>query len=245
MATFFGIIGIVLAILRGARRDLLLLIWVVCMFIFSIAYIFGVNVISFRVLLYILIPLSILGGSSIKFIFDKLSEQKVILPKVLPALFLLFIIGLSTFYGITIAMNPKTVAFGAKTVYGNVSTAPPSDYDMELAQWFEKNGDKTKMAASGNFYTAMFLIATTNQPISRSHEVLTGAKTKSFLISNDIKYLIYDKRLYFSSSDNVPFITADSGQLLYYNKKMKQKPDIPNFAKIVYENKYYIVCQVF
>jgi asparagine N-glycosylation enzyme membrane subunit Stt3 len=244
MATFFGVIGLILAFVRREKKDILLIIWILSMFFFSVAYIFGINVISFRLLLYILIPLSILGGVGIKFIYDRLSQQKIILPKILPALFLILVMGLSIFYGYSIATNPKTATFGAKTEFGTVQTAPPSQSDLELAQWFQKNGNKKKMIASANFYTAMFLLSTTDQPLYKQNIVLTGNKSRDYLIKKNITYLIYDKRLQFSANNKTSYILKDDGQLLYYNTNLGSKPIIPNFAKIVFENKDYIVCIV-
>jgi hypothetical protein len=245
MVTLFGVIGLILGFIKREKKDILLIIWTFSMFLFSISYLIGINIVSFRLLLYILLPLSILGGVGVKFIFDKLSTQKTLMPRTVSAIFLAVVVGLSVFYCGSIALNPKIATFGVNTEFGTIPTAPPSNSEFELAAWFQKNGDKTKMAASSNYYTAIFLLAMTNQPIYKSNQVLTGNKSRDYLVQNRVKYLIYDKRLNFSSTNKPVFVSTDSNQLLFYNKKINARPPIPSFARVVYENKEFIVCIVY
>jgi hypothetical protein len=58
------------------RKDLVILVWILSMFLLSNAYWFGINVISYRVLIYLLIPLSILGGYGINVIYQKLKNNE-------------------------------------------------------------------------------------------------------------------------------------------------------------------------
>ena len=86
----------------------------------------------------------------------------------------------------------------------------------------------------------MFLVADTGQPLSRYNRVLIGKVNQSTLIKKDIGYLVYDKRLKFSSGNKT--YRAEPGGLLYFRGDIRQF--IPKYAKIVYENNDFIVCKV-
>jgi hypothetical protein len=85
----------------------------------------------------------------------------------------------------------------------------------------------------------MFLVADTGQPLSRYNRVLIGKVDQSILIKKDIGYLVYDKRLKFTS-DNKTYRTEPGG-LVYFTNIYQI---IPKYAKIVYENNDFIVCKV-
>ena len=48
------------------------------MILLSKAYWFGINVISYRVLVYLLIPLSILGGFGLSQVYYKFKDYKIV-----------------------------------------------------------------------------------------------------------------------------------------------------------------------
>ncbi len=66
MVLIFAVIGVVFAIKKMQKKNIYIIVWIVTMFLLSEAYWFGINVISYRVLIYLLIPLSILGGFGVK-----------------------------------------------------------------------------------------------------------------------------------------------------------------------------------
>jgi hypothetical protein len=86
----------------------------------------------------------------------------------------------------------------------------------------------------------MFLVADTGQPLSRHKRLLIGKINQSSLINENIGYLVYDKTLKFSSSNQT--YRAEPGGLVYFSKDIHQI--IPKYAKIVYENNDFIVCKV-
>ena len=244
IALIFAFIGAVATYkldLSKTMKDkaVLLIVWVVAMFIFSKINWFGLNMVSYRVLIYILIPLSILGGFGLYQTYEWIKKYKISsLPLghlLLGAIFLF-----ATINGALIASNPKTAAFGAQTEFGTISIAPPSTSEVDLANWFSKNGDKNKRVVISNYYSGMFLVADTRQPLSRYNRVLIGKVNQSSLIKSNIGYLVYDKRLKFSSSNQT--YRAEPGGLIYFSKDIPQI--IPDYAKIVYENNDFIVCKV-
>ena len=246
-----GIIALLFAFIGGVAsykldlpksvkdKAVLLIVWIAAMFIFSKLNWFGVNMISYRVLIYMLLPLSILGGFGL-YQICKLGNQRKIsrLPVGHLVLGIIFIIAIIN--GVSIANNPKTAAFGAQTDLGTVNIAPPSASEIDLADWFSKNGDKSKRVVISNYYSGMFLVADTGQPLSRDNRALIGRINQPSLAKENIGYLVYDKRLKFSSSNKT--YRFEPGGLVYFSKDIPQI--IPPYAKIVYQNSDFIVCKI-
>ena len=245
-----GIIALLFAVIGAAAsykldlpqikdKAVLLIVWIAAMFIISKINWFGINMVSYRVLIYILLPLSILGGFGLYQTYEWVKQKKIsklsIGHLLLGVIFLIAVIN-----GVLIASNPKIATFGAQTEFGIISTAPPSASEIDLANWFNQNGDKNKRVAISNYYSGMFLVADTMQPLSRDNRALTGKIKPSAMIKENIGYLVYDKRLKFSSSNKT--YQAEPGGLLYFSKDIHQI--IPKYAKIVYENRDFIVCKV-
>jgi hypothetical protein len=74
MVLVFATIGGVFALKRHQQKDNVILAWIIAMILLSNAYWFGINVITYRVLIYLLIPLSILGGYGIHITCQKLKN---------------------------------------------------------------------------------------------------------------------------------------------------------------------------
>lgn len=244
LALLFAVIGGVASFkldLPEKMQDItvLLIVWIAVLFIFSKLNWFGLNMISYRVLIYLLIPLSILGGFGLYQVYNWGKQKKMSnLPVghlILGIIFLFAVIN-----GALITSSPKIAAFGAQTELGTISIAPPSSSEVDLANWFSKNGDKNKRVVISNYYSGMFLVADTGQPLSRNNRALIGKINQSALIKGNIGYLVYDKRLKFSSSSRL--YRSEPGGLMYFSKDIHQI--IPKYAKIVYENSDFIVCKV-
>lgn len=238
----FAFVGLLMAFKsrlpkRIANKSVLILVWIAAMFLFSKLNWFGINMVSYRVLIYLLIPLSILGGFGLYQVYNW-GNKKLNLPVGHLILGIVFLV--AAVNGALIADNPKIATFGAQTELGNISIAPPSSSEIDLARWFNKYGDKNKRVVISNYYSGMFLTADTLQPLSRDNHALTGKISQSSLIKENIGYLVYDKRLKFSSTKQL--YRAEPGGLLYFSKDIHQI--IPEYAKIVYENSDFIVCKV-
>lgn len=233
----FAIIGLARAYRRFGLRDLFIISWALSMFILSKAYYFGVNVISYRVLIYILLPLSILAGSGLEFAFKTLRRMDWSVARI----FLILIFLFSLFQCAANFSNSRVADFGVLTAYGRVSIAPPTVGEVELAEWFEKEADKGKVASFSNYYTGVFVMAYSGQSINPLVEDFQGIPGKDELYKDDIGYLVYDKRL--KMYDNLPF--ASSRNLLYYNPSMVNLSDLAcDYLDKVYENREFVVYRV-
>ncbi|MBM4240304.1 MAG: hypothetical protein FJ150_01270 [Euryarchaeota archaeon] len=238
----FATIGGIFSLKRRLNKDLLVILWVLSMLLLSQAQWFGLNVISYRMLVYILLPLSILGGFGLSYIYNYLKEYNKRSYTVIGTVVLLAVFTLSTFYGFSTVTNPKIATFGSDTRFGWIQIAPPSSSEIDLANWFQKNGNRKNVMAITNSYTGIFISAYSDQPMaSVSENYLTEKINKSLLIKDGIGYLVYDKRLAFSSPKSPPFIKADE-QLIFYNKETQIM--VPDYAKKVYENHDYIIFKI-
>jgi len=243
----FVVIGVILAVKRRENKDLFVIIWIIVMFIMSKSYLFGVNVLTLRLLVHLLLPLSILGGLGLSYLYTDY-KKKEFPSKPVRSGFLITIFVISSLFAITTVTDPK---FPDIPKYGletngllNPQIAPPSNSDVDMANWFKENGDKNKSVLITNLNSGIILMALSGQPISTinptSLHYLDGtSKIKNSTIDNKIGYFVYDKRLTFSSQNSISIIL---GQYVYFSKDIHNI--IPSNAHIVHENDNYIICEI-
>ena len=65
----FGIIGAVIAVKRRSTKDIFIIIWILVLFLMSKSYWFGINVYSIKLLVHLILPLSILGGMGLSYLY--------------------------------------------------------------------------------------------------------------------------------------------------------------------------------
>ena len=94
----------------------------------------------------------------------------------------------------------------------NPQIAPPTESDIELAQWFKASGNKDKVLISNNYNTDQFLLSMLNTPIasvlSSQHCIEWGFK-KQEIKEKNIGYFIFDKRLTYSSQNSKIYSDSD------------------------------------
>ncbi|MCE7698069.1 MAG: 6-pyruvoyl tetrahydropterin synthase, partial [Methanobacterium paludis] len=204
-------------------------------------YWFGVNVYSIRLLVHLLIPFSILGGLGLSYLYEDFKKKEFPSIKVRSG-FLIATFVVASLFAITTVTDPN---FGVVPKYTNTADvktpqiAPPTESDVDLADWFNKNGDKKSVVISNNYFTTQFLSATTIQPLGgyRTSEICICLYfDKSNLNKNNVGYFVYDKRLIYSKNSTK---TIDTGCFLFNVQRL-----IPDNARIVYENKDYKVFEL-
>jgi apolipoprotein N-acyltransferase len=99
LVLIFSITGSVLAVIKHRRKDLILIVWILAMLLLSNAYWVGINVISYRVLISLLIPLSIVGGYAISYAYQWMKTSDKFSSKKLRIGFLVVILGLPLLVG--------------------------------------------------------------------------------------------------------------------------------------------------
>ncbi len=253
LTLIFGLIGFISAIIRRQKKDIFLLTWVIVIVLAINIHLFDVslNVLSPRLLVYLLIPVSILGGFGLTQVYYKLKDYKNFSSKNFRTAFLISIFVLATFDGVLTMENPLIAYNGINNQYGSFQIAPPTTSMVELAQWFNDNGDKSKSISSNNFYALVFVTAETGMPLADWYDFtyLNNNTSKSFFNQEGIGYVVLDKRLSFQSNNGtfykVPYET-DLYTLFYYSGNIQSNLNqiLPNSVKVVYENKDFIVCEV-
>jgi len=246
-----SIIGIIIAIDKHRRKDIVILIWILVMFLLSNAYWFGVNVITYRVLIYLLIPLSIIGGFSLSYIYHHLRGYKVISSKQLKTAFLVVIFAICILNAFITVENPKIGTYSVKNEFGLVKIAPPSQSEVELAQWFQENGNKNKSFITNNMFTGTFIATIAEIPMhySGKYYLLSNNSKKPLFDKETIGYIVYDKRLVLPGQNSglyIKKINSEFYPLFYYSANVHENINSikPPFSEIVYENEDYIVCEI-
>ena len=247
----FAGIGAVVAIKRRENKDLFLFIWILVIFIISKSYWFGVNVYTLRLLIFLLLPLSILGGMGLSYLYLEYKIKNYPLKR-LRSVLLIAIFLFSSLFALSIVIDPNFPDIPKYDLTTNNLTnpqiVPPSSSDLDMAAWFNEYGNKNKSVLITNIYSGRILSALTQMPIATINAsapyYLNGKKTTNTLTSSiqnsSIGYLVYDKRLKFSSS------TSDSDvfyqDFIYYS--VDPHTLIPRYAHIVHENADYIICEI-
>ncbi len=249
LVTLFSVIGAFFAIKLRRRKDAYIFTWIIAMILLSKAYYFGVNVLSSRVLIYIVIPLSILGGFAVSHIYYKLKDYKRFSSGKFRSSFVICIFALSMLFGVLNVSDPTLGTYYATTIFGSVQIAPPSPSEVEVADWFEANGDKNKSISISNLYTGVLIAAVSGMPINYMFANINNTTSKSYFETNNIGYIVYDKRLTLPPDYNTLNRYQGNSELYplyYYNKILFENVNKlkPPFTKVVYENKDFIICEV-
>jgi hypothetical protein len=248
LVLIFAVIGMISAIIHKSKKDLLIITWILIMFLLSVAYWFGINVISYRMLIYILIPLAIIGGFGLSEIYNRLKNYKGSSNK-WGALFLISMFILSTICGVFTVTNPDIASFKVKTQYSTLEIAPPSPSLVDLAGWFNQNGDKSKSILTNNLFAGTYIATVTGMPVHYGFEDFNKNITQSAFKEGKIGYIVLDKRLslnHTNQSLNLILVKSEFYPLVYFSKNISNNLSelLPSFIKVVYENQDYIICQV-
>ena len=251
MTLLFGLIGTIIALKKRRKEDAFIISWLIVIMLLLNVYLFGINVISYRLLPYLLIPLSILGGLGITEICRKLKDYKNFSSKNFRTAFLISICALATFNGLLTVENPLITSNEVSNQYGTFQIAPPSASEIDLARWFNQNGDKSKSILSNNLFPMTFVTAQTGMPLRADLTFDSFGKnvSESTFKQDKVGYVVLDKRLSFQSNNGTIYkvlFDAEFYRIFYYSGDIPSNIDkiVPSFMKLVYENKDFMVFQV-
>jgi len=253
-ASVFGFLGLIWALQRRRKKDLFVITWIVGMLLLSVSYIIGVNVISYRVMIYLLIPLSILAGVGLQQFYHYLKNYRRLSSEKFRCTFLVLLLLLATLSGFLTVINPDLAIFSVKSDYGDVQIAPPSDAELDLNQWIQENGNHSRSILISNQFTGMLLATESGMPMHYGFEYY-GLKslptaTLDAMRNESIGYIIYDKKLVLSPPDEnglyIKSVYYEFFPLFYFSQDIEKNIDRikPEYTQVVYENQEFIVCQV-
>lgn len=248
LVTVFAVAGAFFAIKLRRRKDIYIFTWIIILLLLSKAYLIGINVLAPRLLIYIVIPLSILGGFGVGQVCNRLKNTKKFSSSQFRIMFLVVVFALSMVFGVLTASNPNMGSFYAKTEFGSVQIAPPSSSEVDLANWFKAHGDKNQSILIQNIYTGVFIAEETGMPINFGFEYLNSSTPRSFFDIGNVGYIVYDKRLVLPSGNatqNETKANTELFPLFYFNQSYYNDLNLtqPSYFKVVYENNDFIVCQ--
>jgi 4-amino-4-deoxy-L-arabinose transferase-like glycosyltransferase len=246
----FALIGAVFALKRRQKKDIFIFTWIILVFLLINANLLGVNILSFRLLTYILIPVSILGGFGLSQVYYKLKDYKRFSSQNFRTTFLISMLALATFSGVIVMENPQIAYNNIENQYGTLQITP-TDSMVDLANWFDKNGNKNKSILTNNPYVGTFITAKTSMPLSGDDfgEFTSSPSLKQYFKEIGIGYVVLDKRLSFQATNGTFYRVKYDGAmypLFYYSGDIHSNLDeiLPNFATVVYENKDFIVLSI-
>ncbi|MEN6329569.1 MAG: hypothetical protein ABFC91_04690 [Methanobacteriaceae archaeon] len=254
LTCIFGFIGLLGALKKLSKKDLFIIAWIVTMLCLSVSYLIGVNVISYRVIIYILLPLSILAGWGLQQFYGYLKNYHRLSSPRFRCTVLVLIFLLATLSGFLTVSSPDIAFFSVKSDYGDVQIAPPSNAELDLTKWFQENGNQSRSIIISNQFTGMFLATQAGMPMHYGFEYY-GLKslptaTLEAMENESIGYIVYDKKLVLSPPDEselyIKPVYYEFYPLFYLSQDIQKNLDRikPDYTQVVHENQEFIVCQV-
>jgi len=253
-ACIFGLLGLIWALKKRGKKDLFLITWIVTMLLLSVSYLIGINMISYRVMIYILLPLSMLAGLGLQQFYHHLKNYHRLSSQRFRCTLLVLLLLLATLSGFLTANNPEIASFSVKSDYGDVQIAPPSEAELDLSKWFQDNGNQSRSILISNQFTGMFLATEAGMPMHYGFEYY-GLKslptaTLEAMENESIGYIVYDKKLVISPPDEselfIKRVYYEFFPLFYFSQDIGKNIGRikPEYTRVVYENQEFIVCQV-
>ena len=246
-----GFIGLCLSFRN--REVLFVSAWTLIAFIFSNMHWFGIPVYTFRMLIYLLIPLVILGGYGVSKIYGYLintnkKQQGVIL--------ILLLIILSYGCGYMSIHDDSAKITSASTQIGDYQIAPPTSDEEEVINWFKNEDTQNKSILTNNQFFGTVVSSIDEIPLHYKFDVYTNKSSQKSSLktfnNEKIGYIIYDKTLVVNNSSdysNLEVISVNGSYYpsYYFTKEITEN----NFDQIkltntekVFENNRFIICKI-
>ncbi|RAP52855.1 MAG: hypothetical protein BZ138_02205 [Methanosphaera sp. rholeuAM270] len=228
-------------------------LWALVAFLFTNLHWFGIPVYTFRLLLYLIIPLAILGGYALSNLASSLKSTD----NKYPIILVLALIILSSCLCFVHINDPSTNIFSASTEESTFQIAPPTSEEQELINWFKEEETTNKSILMNNLYLATVISSIDEIPIHYSFDVFTNKSlsksSQSSLNKEQIGYIVYDKNLTVNNTTeygtlNVKYVNGSFYPSYYFTQEITDKNlNIiqPSSTEKVFENGRFIVCKVY
>ncbi|MDI9624037.1 MAG: glycosyltransferase family 39 protein [Methanothermobacter sp.] len=175
---FLALIGLINIIGDWEKKDMMIFSWFISVTFISVIYIFGVNVITERIIYFNLFPVAVLASLATKALnFEKRKY----------ALFLLIIVVLSLYNGYVTANSTKP----------SISATA-----IEVAEWFKYHGDHERVVVAADYHLEPIIVSISDQPVAgggyapgtvksiNRNKYINGKFTKEEMIREKIGYII-------------------------------------------------------
>jgi hypothetical protein len=245
---------LIVSLQQRKKKDLLIITWIVTMLLLSFSYLIGINMISYRVLIYILIPVSILAGLGLQKFYHYLKNYNRLSSRRFRCTTLVLLFLLATLSGFLTVTSPDIATFSVKSDYGDIQIAPPSEAELDLTRWFQENGNESRSILISNQFTGMLLATEAGMPMHYGFEYYglksLSTATLDAMKNESVGYIVYDKKLVLSPPDEsqlyIKRVYYEFFPLFYFSQDIEKNIDRikPDYTQVVYENQEFIVCQV-
>ncbi|BDH79866.1 hypothetical protein MTTB_12450 [Methanothermobacter tenebrarum] len=196
---FLALVGLINILWNREKKNIIILSWFISVTFISVIYIFGVNVITERIIYFNLFPVAVLASLSIKALnFEKKKYT----------LLLLMIMVLSLYNGYVTANSTKP----------SISAS-----EIQVAEWFKYHGDHERVAVTADYHLDPIIVSISDQPVAaggyapgtvksiNGDKYISGKFTKEEMIREKIGYIVLKTNM------NPP----PYSRLVYTNKDFK------------------------
>lgn len=227
--------------------------WALVAFIFSNLHWFGIPVYTFRLLIYLLIPMALLGGYGFSNLLDSLKDKNLNTRKI--AVLLLIIVSLILCF---VHINDPSISiYSSATEQSTYQIAPPTSDEVELINFFKNEPKENKSILINNLFLGTVISSTDEIPLHYGFDIYTNkslSKSSSESLNNEqIGYIVYDKSLVMNNTSDydsldVKYVPGNYYPSYYFTKEITEN----NFNEIklqssekIFENDRFIVCKVY
>lgn len=251
LSLIFAILGLYYSFKK--REFYFVTLWALVAFLFTNLHWFGIPVYTFRLLLYLIVPMVILGGYALSNLLDTLQTMDKKYPTILIIALIILSVGLCTIH----INDPAVTIFNANTEQSTFQIAPPTSDEQELINYFKNEETENKSILINNLYLGTVISSIDEIPIHYGFDIYTNKSlTKSSsnsLNEEKIGYIVYDKNLVMKNTSDyetldVRYVNGSFYPSYYFTKEITDD----NFGNIqlsstekTFENNQFIVCKVY
>ena len=251
VALLFSIVGLFYSFKN--REFLFVTMWALIAFVISNLHWFGIPVYTFRMLIYLIIPMVMLGAYGVVKLLEDIKSYNPNTIKI----FTIALIILSFVLCFININDPSVQIYSSATEQSTYQIAPPTSDEVELISWFENENVENKSILINNLFLGTVISSVDEIPIHYSFDVYTnkslGKSSLDSLNNESIGYIVYDKSLVMNNSDDydsleVRFVNGSYYPSYYFTKEITES----NFDEIklqhsekTFENDRFIVCKIY
>ena len=250
VSLIFSIVGLYYSFKN--KEYLFVSIWALTAFVFSNLHWFGIPVYTFRLLIYLLIPMALLGGYGFSNLLESLKDKSLETRKILVAGLIILSLVLCLVH-----INDSSInIYSSATEQSTYQIAPPTSDEVELINFLKNEPKENKSVLINNLFLGTVISSMDEIPIHYGFDIYTNKSlSKSSLDSlnkEQIGYIVYDKSLIMNNSSDyekldVKYVPGNYYPSYYFTKEITDN----NFNEIklqssekIFENDRFIVCKI-
>jgi len=251
LSLIFSVIGLYFSFKK--KEFLFISFWALVAFVFSNLHWFGIPVYTFRLLIYLIIPMALLGGYGFSNLLDTIKEKNLKLTKLLVGLLII----LSVLLCLVHINDSSFNVYSSTTEQSTYQIAPPTSEEVEVINFLKNEPIGNKSILINNLFLGTVISSIDEIPLHYGFDVYTNKSlSKSSLNSlnnEQIGYIVYDKSLIMNNTSDyekldVRYVNGSYYPSYYFTKEITDS----NFNDIklqasekIFENNRFIICKVY